>query len=74
MELRCKRFQDPLMLPNVPELWGCFSWARVPPSFDITDDLWTRAAPSISGTEQWAERQRGLRSALKGISAEALTF
>jgi uncharacterized membrane protein YgcG len=34
LELRCRRLQVPLTLPNSPDLWGCFSWVSLPAAQD----------------------------------------
>lgn len=74
MELRCRRLPEPLMLPNVPELWGCFSWAALPSDFEVNEELWSKAVPVILSEEQWAERQQALRRALEDVSVDSLTF
>ena len=44
LELRCRRLQVPLTLPNNPDLWGCFSWVSLPAA------LHTPAASSSCGS------------------------
>ena len=63
MELRCKRLPEPLPLPNAPKLWGCFSWAPLPPGFAVNDSLWSSAEAALPSGDPWAERQRALRRA-----------
>ena len=71
LELRCKRIASPVMLPNVPEIWGCFSWASLPPGYEISDSMWDSATPVIDD-EMWADRQRRLRSAIEDVAVEKL--
>ena len=49
LELSARRFQRPLMVPNDPGFWGCFSWASVPTSQALHDAV-AQSEPAIDAT------------------------
>jgi hypothetical protein len=81
LELRCRRLQAPLTLPNSPDLWGCFSWVSLPAAQHaqaggsssssssgtrVMDVLLEGAVPVMTD-EDFAKQAWALRAALDGV-------
>jgi len=67
LDLRVRRLKDPLMVPNKPELWGCFSWVQVPSPWDI-DALWESGKPVDAMKSVDAATRKLLRYRLQAVS------
>ena len=47
MELLAKRAPGPLVLPNRPDFWGCFSWVDLDADPASTDLAWQKGIPAV---------------------------
>ena len=69
LELRCRRLDTPLVLPQDSSFYGCFSWVDL---HSHCQGVNAGGQHVIGEEEEFRERQAGLRTALKTIEATPL--
>ena len=65
LELRCRRLDTPLVLPQDSSFYGCFSWV------DLHSHCqgFNADGQHVIGDQDFRERQAGLRTALETVEA-----
>ena len=68
MELRCRRLDEPLVLPQDSSYYGCFSWVDLHAQCQGVH----AKGQYVIGEDEFTEKQLGLRAALERIEATSV--